>query len=196
VLLALGGRGDGNDAVLLLDQHIRMGIHFEIALGALDGDVVALTDGDGYAGRDSISFLPILDITNTPFLPYEGENFAAYVSLSSLLICHNTLRSGNDSDTETIHNSGHILTVGVDTETGLGNSLKTVNYLNLAGSVLESNSDDTLLAVLNDLVVLDVTFLEKDLSDGLLKVGCGNVYRFMLCIISVSNSGEHICNYV
>jgi hypothetical protein len=71
-----------------------------------------------------------------------------------------------------------------------------VNNLLLAGSVLEGNTNDALLAVLNDLEILNITFLEKDLSDGLLEVGCGNIYRFMLSVVSISNSGKHICNYV
>ena len=43
---------------------------------------------------------------------------------------------------------------------------------------------------------LDITFINKNLSNCLLHVGCRNVHSCMLCIVCISDSCEHIGDYV
>ena len=38
--------------------------------------------------------------------------------------------------------------------------------------------------------------LKKSIAEILLEVGCGNVNSLMLRVVSVSDSCEHICNYI
>ena len=37
------------------------------------------------------------------------------------------------------------------------------------------------------------SFLQQDLSNGLLQVGSGNIHSFVLCRVSVPDTGQHIC---
>ena len=76
------------------------------------------------------------------------------------------------------------------------NQLLELNNLGFVCAVLESYSDDALFAVFYDLEGLDIAFVEKNLSDGFFKVGCGNIHSFMLCVVRISDSCEHICDYI
>ena len=66
----------------------------------------------------------------------------------------------------------------------------------LLADVLQRDADHTLLAVFNDLIALDVALGKKNLGDRALHVGCRDVHRLVLCVVRISDAGEHICNYV
>ena len=72
------------------------------------------------------------------------------------------------------------------------------DFLNFyySGTVFESDTNDALFAVFNDLVACDVAFLFEDVCDRLLHVGSGNVNRFVFCAVCVSDTSQHVCNNV
>ena len=53
--------------------------------------------------------------------------------------------------------------------------------------------DDALIAVVHQSVGLDVAFVQQNLSNGLLQVGSRNIDSFVLCRVSIPNTGQHIC---
>ena len=108
-------------------------------------------------------------------LPDERKDFAADIKLASLLVSHDALGSGHDSNTEALHYLRHILAVRVDSQTGLGNTAEAGDYLSSSVCVLEIDSDDALLLVVNNLEALDVALVLKDLSYLLLEVGRGDI---------------------
>ena len=52
--------------------------------------------------------------------------------------------------------------------------------------------DDPLLAVLFDLKALNIALINKNLSNCLLHVRCGDVHRIVLGGVRVANPGQHI----
>ena len=118
------------------------------------------------------------------------------MSCTSSLIGHDALRSGYDSDTEALEDLGKLVCSGVNTEAGLRDTAKTLDGLLLAGEILEGDADDALGAVVDNLEALDLAFIEKDLSNCLLHLRCGDIDSFMLRYTGVADAGQHICNGV
>ena len=46
------------------------------------------------------------------------------MQLASLLVGHNTLGGGDDSDAQTLQNLGQLVSTGIDTQAGLGDALQ------------------------------------------------------------------------
>ena len=115
------------------------------------------------------------------------------MQLASLLIGHNTLGSGNDGDTQALQDAGQLLGASIDAQTGLRNAAQAGNNLLLLSQVLQGDVDDALVAIVNDGVGLDVALVQQDLSNSLLQVGSRNINSFVLCRVSVPDSGQHIC---
>ena len=107
-----------------------------------------------------IGILPIRDISCLPPLPDKRQDFAADMVLASLLIGHDALGRGNDGDAQATENLGQLVGAGIDTQAGLGDAAETGNDLLLIAQVLQGDLDDALVAVLNELVGLNVALLE------------------------------------
>ena len=84
----------------------------------------------------------------------------------------------------------------VDTQTGLGHALDPADNLLLTRQILQGHADGALLTVIHDGKALDVAFVNEDLRDGLLHVGCRDVNGSVLRGIRVPDAGEHIGNYI
>ena len=76
--LLVVGSLDAQLAVLVDDAQLRREIALELALGALDGDMVAV-DVDLDTGRNGNGILPIRDMVG---LPDVGEDFPAELGLA------------------------------------------------------------------------------------------------------------------
>ena len=115
------------------------------------------------------------------------------MQLASLLIGHNALGSGDDSDTQALQNLGQLFSTSIDTQAGLGDTLQAGQSGLLLCQVLQSDVNDALVAIVDQRVGLDVALLQQDLSNSLLQVGSGNIDSFMLCRVCVTNTSQHIC---
>ena len=115
------------------------------------------------------------------------------MQLASLLIGHNTLGSGDDSDTQALQDAGHLLSTSVNTQAGLGNAAQAGDNLLLLSQVLQGDVDDALVAIVNDGVGLDVALVQQDLSNSLLQVGSRYIHSVVLSRVGVPDSGQHIC---
>ena len=114
---------------------------------------------------------------------------------TSSLIGHDALGSGNDGNAQATQDTGQLVGTGVDAQAGLGDAAKAGDDL-LAAIVLQSDADDALSAVVDQLEVLDITLVQQDLSDSLLHVGSGHIHGGMLRRVRVANAGEHIRNRI
>ena len=116
------------------------------------------------------------------------------MACASSLVSHDALGRGNNCDAETLQDSGQLVSAGVDTQAGLGDTAQAADDLFLAGKVLQLDADDALGAVLDDFVALDVAFVEQDLCDGLLQVGSGHIDGLVLCRVCIADARQHIGN--
>ena len=101
----VAGTGDGQNVALNIQDHVGMHVLGQGAHGALDGDDVALGNLNSNACGDGNRLLTNSRHSVTS-LPDEGQNFAADVQLTGLLVGHNTLGSGDDGDTQALQNLG------------------------------------------------------------------------------------------
>ena len=62
--------------------------------------------------------------------------------------------------------------------------------------ILEEYSDEGDIILCNFLEILDEAFVLKDLNDLELKIGSCNIYFLMLCLTSISDLSQHICNWI
>ena len=81
-----------------------------------------------------------------------------------------------------------------DPQAGLGDSLKALVGLLLAGEILQRDADDALGSVVNELIGLDVALVQQDLDDRLLHLGGGDIDGFMLGGAGIADTCEHVGN--
>ena len=139
--------------------------------------------------------LPILDIAVPP-LPDERKDLAADMELAGFLVGHDALGGGDDGDAQTAQDAGELVSPGIDAQAGLRHAAQAGDGLFLAGEVFQGDADDALGAVVDELIALDVAFVQKDLGDGLLHFGRGHVHGLMLGRTGVADAGQHICDGV
>ena len=84
----------------------------------------------------------------------------------------------------------------VDTKTGFGNSLQSVDNLFALGTVLQRNYYLALNAVFDNVVRGDIAFVEKYFSNGFFHIRRGDFYRVVFNGERVSDAREHICNRI
>ena len=113
--------------------------------------------------------------------------------LASLLVGHNALGSGNDSDTQTLQDLGQLLGTGIHSQAGLGDAAQAGDDLLLLGQVLEGDVDHALVAVIDHGVGLDVALVQQNLGNSLLQIGSGDIHGFVLCRVRIPDTGQHIC---
>ena len=113
---------------------------------------------------------------------------------TGLLGGHDALGSGNDGDAQSLLDAGQLFGAGVHTQAGLGDSLKALDGLLLAGEILQRDADDALGSVVNELIGLDVALVQQDLDDRLLHLGGGDIDGFMLGGAGIADTCEHVGN--
>ena len=90
----------------------------------------------------AIGALPILDIP-IPSLPNECQDFAADMGLAGLLVGHDALGRGHNGNASHAE-PGQLVSTGIDTQAGLGDTAQAGDDLLLAGIVLQGDADDAL----------------------------------------------------
>ena len=118
------------------------------------------------------------------------------MQLASLLVGHDALGRRDDGDTQATQHAGQFIGAHIDAQAGLGNAAQASDDLFFAGVVLQSDVDDTLGAVVNNLEVLDVALIQQNLSDTLLHIGGGNINGVVLGTVCVADAGQHIRNRI
>ena len=191
VQFVIARAGDVDGVAFDRDGHVRVHVVRQGALRALDGDNVAIA-GDFNACGNLNGSSTNSRHCSVPPLPHEREDFAADVLRTRLLVGHDALRGGNDRDAEAAQDLRQLVSAGVDTQAGLGDSAEALDGLLFAGEILQGDADDALGAVINELEALDVAFLEKNFGDGLLHLGIRDVHGFVPSAASVADAGQHI----
>ena len=88
------------------------------------------------------------------------------MGLAGRFVSHDALGSGYDGDTQAAQNLGQLVRAGIHPQAGLGHAAQTGDDLLLTGAILQSDADDTLSAVVDELEVLDIAFIQQDLRPG------------------------------
>ena len=76
------------------------------------------------------------------------------MSRTSSLVGHDALGSGNDGDTQATQNLGQLVRAGIHPQAGLGHAAQTGDDLLLTSAVLQSDADNALSAVVDELEFL------------------------------------------
>ena len=195
------GTGNGEDVVLDVDSELLKDIELELALGALDDNVVAVDchfDSGGNLDRlitdtrhgDLLSFyLP-------SELPDVSDDLAADVVLASIAVGHDAMAGGNNGGTKATADAGHVGNAGVLTQARLGNAADAVDDLSLLGTILKRDVQSLLGNGVLDIVALDVALLVQNTSDldELLAARHGD--RGLVHRVSVTDARKHICDRV
>ena len=195
VLLTVVGTGNEKLSAFLLDGHARLELLGQGTLGALDGDKVAVRDGDFDTRGNGNGHFTNSTHCFIPSLPHERKDFAADVSRASSLVGHNALGGGDDGNTEATEHAGQFICADVNAETGLADTAKAGDDLVLA-IVLQGDVDRALGTIVNDLIALDVALVQQNLSDALLHVGSRDINGVVLCTVGVADAGQHIRNRI
>src|SRR5262249_9162425 len=100
---------------------------------------------------------PTRDISATS--PDVAEDLAAHATLARLAVGHETLARGQDSYTETAEHTRHVLGLGVDPETRLGDAPEPGDHPLALGRVLHGDRERVAGAIVRrrHLEALDVT---------------------------------------
>ena len=105
-------------------------------------------------------------------LPDKRQNLAAYLKLSCLLIGNYALVGGNDGDAESAKHSGKLFLAGIHTKAGLGDSLQAGDDLVvLILTVLQGDVDGLERTVIQNIVLLNISLLQKNLCNRQLHFG-------------------------
>ena len=118
------------------------------------------------------------------------------MSRTSSLVGHDALRGGYDRNAQAAQHAGQLIRARIDAQTWLGHTAQPGDNLLLAGTILQSDADHALSAVVNELEALDLALIQQDLSDGLLHVGSRHIDRIMLGVVRVADTGQHIRNRI
>ena len=110
------------------------------------------------------------------------------------LVSHDALGRGHNGNAQAMQNPGQLVSTGIDTQAGLGDTAQAGDDLLLAGIVLQGDADDALGTIVDELEVLDIALIQQDLRDGLLHIGRGDVHGVMLGVVRVADTGQHIRN--
>ena len=141
------------------------------------------------------SFLTLKDFT-----PDEIRymlNLAADLKLTSLFVGDNALVGGKDSYAKTAKYFRQVLFVSVYTQTRFGNSLQAGDdLLILICTVFQLDVDSFEYAILDNVIFLNVTLIQKDIGDCNFHFGCRYIYSIMFRSVSVTDSCKHICNRI
>ena len=111
-------------------------------------------------------------LTEPTVLPDERQNLAAYLKLSRLLVGNYALVGGNDGDSQSAEHSGKLFLAGINTKAGLGNSLQSGDDLViLILTVLQGDVDGLERTVIQNVVLLNISLLQKNLCNRQLHFG-------------------------
>ena len=99
-----------------------------------------------------------------------AQYFTAYVLLASLGVGHDTLRSREDRDTQTVHFAGHLLNRCILAKTRTAYAVQVLDSVGFGSCIpLESDLDGRVTLLIRvELVRQDVTMLLEDLCNFLL----------------------------
>ena len=142
VQFVIARAGDVDGVAFDRDGHVRVYVVRQGALRALDGDNVAIA-GDFNACGDLNGSSTNSRHCSVPPLPHEREDFAADVLRTRFLVGHDALRGGDDRDAEAAQDLRQLVSAGVDTQAGLGDSAETLDGLLFAGEILQGDADHT-----------------------------------------------------
>ena len=98
VQLILGRTLHGDRSAFLFNDHLRAQRAGQLALGSLHSDHITLGDFHGHAGGDGNGHSADSRHCSIPSLPDERQDFAADMKLAGLLVGHDALGRGDDSD--------------------------------------------------------------------------------------------------
>ena len=121
-----------------------------------------------------------------------SRQIAADMGLTGLLVGHDASGSGNDGNTKAAEYLRQLLCASVYTQARLGHTLDAGDSLLAVINVLQCDADNALGVALYNLERLDVAFIEQDLGNSLLHLGCGYIHTGMTSIASVADTSQHI----
>ena len=128
-------------------------------------------------------------------LIYVANNFTAYVQLLGLFVGDHTLGGGQHGNAQAVEDAGHGGYIGVLAQTGGAHALDALDSGGFGlRVVLEGDFDGVDGAGLHYLVAEDVALFAQNLGDGELHVGSGDFHHFLTGEVSVTDSGQEICN--
>src|SRR5512147_844528 len=111
-----------------------------------------------------IGFFPTRDITSSlarsggtcaPSSADGAQDLAADILLARLFVRHHPARRGQDGNPHPVQHGPEVLALHVRAPARPADPLQAVNGVDLAGPVFQVDAQDSLLAVLQELVVLD-----------------------------------------
>ena len=87
----------------------------------------------------------------------------------------------------------HVLAAGIDAQAGLGNAAQSHEHRGLGRAlILKGDADNALLVILDNLIVLDISLVNKNLGNSLLHVGSGDIHRIVLGRVCVTDPRQHV----
>src|SRR5699024_6692864 len=109
-----------------------------------------------------IGSLPIRDMSNLPFLPNIGDDFAADALLAGIAVGHDAVARRDDRRAKATEHARHLFLASVNAQTRLGDALDAANGLGLLVAVLEHDLEGGARLALDDIVTLDVALFLHD----------------------------------
>src|SRR3990172_2225301 len=137
VHLLLARAGDDERALLPAEEHVRVELPAERALGALDGHAAAVdleVDAGGHGNGQTAD-------SGHLGLPDVGQDFAAELGLVGLRAGHDPLARADDDDPEAAEDAGDVGLAGVDAQPRLADPLQPGHDRHLAVDVPELDLD-------------------------------------------------------
>ena len=96
---------------------------------------------------------------------------------------------------EAAQDAGQLIGTGIDAQTGLGHPAQPQKNRGLGRAlVFQGDADDALFAIFDDLIILYVSLVNKNLGNSLLHVGSGDIHRIVLGRVCVPDSRQHVGN--
>src|SRR5207249_4133046 len=106
--------------------------------------------------------LPILDMSFP--LPEPAQQLAAESGFASFAFGHESARGRQDRGAETAHHARDLVSTHVHPASGTAHALNAGDHARVLARILEIDAQHALLAVLDDLVVVDETLAQQHLG--------------------------------
>src|SRR5882724_10930855 len=127
-------------------------------------------------------------------LIYVTKNFATYILHFGVLVGHYAFGSRKDSNAQTILHTGKLNRLCVGTQTRAAYSFQAFNSGLLGGRIVfQSYFNHTLLVIIFEFVLQDITFVVQDLGDTFLKIGSRDLHNAVVSHLRITYSRQKIC---
>src|SRR5688572_6046927 len=141
----------------------------------------------------AVSRSPVLAASRVrSFLADRAEQLAADVLLAGLAVAHHALARADHGDAHAVEHLGELFDLVIDAATGLAEALDLVDDLLARHRVLELHAELALLAVVDHIVFLDVTFVLEHLGDAGADLALVDEHELPADPVGVPDAGEHV----